>query len=85
MKKAKAAIDDLSQELEAQRDKVKDATDDVSTLNDAVQAVNVASGALLSMSSEIGSTMTTLESLDVADEWKQAFADSESCRSLGKS
>ncbi len=82
---AKSAINNLSQELQASADKVKDATDDVATLTDAVQAVNVASAALLSMSSEIGTTLTTLESLDVADEWKQAFADSESCRSLRQS
>jgi hypothetical protein len=82
---AKTAIDDLSKDLETSSDKVKEATSDVSTLQDVVQAVNVASGALLAMSSDIGATLTTLESLGASDEWQKAFADSESCQSLGKS
>jgi hypothetical protein len=82
---AKAAIDDLSKELETSVDKAKEATSDISTLQGALGAVNVVSGALLTMSSDIGATLTTLESLGASDAWQQAFADSESCQSLGKS
>jgi methyl-accepting chemotaxis protein len=79
---AKAAIDDLSNELKASADDVKSATKDISSATDAVAAVNVASGALLAMSNDISSTLSTLESLDAADEWKSAFTDSEACKSL---
>jgi hypothetical protein len=37
------------------------------------------------MSTDISSTITQLESLDVAQGWKQAFANSASCKSLSKS
>jgi hypothetical protein len=82
---AKTAIDNLKKELEDSAGKAKEATSDVSTLQNALQAVNVVSGALLTMSSDIGATLTTLESLGSSDEWQKAFSDSESCQSLGKS
>jgi hypothetical protein len=47
--------------------------------------VNTTSAALLKMSSDISATVATLQSVDAADEWKQAFADSEECQSLGNS
>jgi hypothetical protein len=37
------------------------------------------------MSADISATVTTLSSLDAAETWKQAFADSQACQSLTKS
>jgi hypothetical protein len=82
---AKAAVDELANELETSSDTIKDATKDVSTAKDAAEAVSVASGALLTMSADISATVTTLSSLDAAETWKQAFADSQACQSLTKS
>ena len=79
---AKAALDDLANELQASADKIRNATEGVSTVTEAMGAVNVASGALLAMSSDISATAATLDSLDAKDTWKQAFTDSEACQSL---
>jgi methyl-accepting chemotaxis protein len=82
---AKTAVDDLRDKLGTSVDQIKDATKDVSNVTEAMQAVNTTSAALLTMSTDISTTVTTLESLDAGETWKQAFADSEECKSLGKS
>jgi hypothetical protein len=81
---AKREIDDLRDELEKSASQIKDATANIATPTDVLEAVNTTSAALLTMSSDISSTAATLESLDGAEEWKQAFADSEACKSLGE-
>jgi hypothetical protein len=82
---AKAAVDNLSKELEASADDIRNATKGISSVQDAVAAVNVATGAFLTMSNDISATVATLKSLDAADAWKDAFADSDACKSLSKS
>jgi len=82
---ADAAVEDLSSKLRTSADEVRSATEDVSTPAEALQAVNVASGALLTMSSDISATVAELESIDAADAWRQAFADSDACQSLSNS
>ena len=47
--------------------------------------MNVASAALLTMSTDITATLTQLDSIEAADEWRRAFEDSEACQSLTKS
>jgi hypothetical protein len=79
---AKAAVDNLAKALQGSADDIRDATKDVSSPSDVATAVNVASGALLSMKNDISATADTLNSLDSAETWKSAFADSDACRSL---
>ena len=79
------AIQDLSSELENAAQELGTAARDVSSGQDIVHAVSVAGTALQTMSAEISSTVTKLESLDATDEWKQAFSDSSVCRSLRNS
>jgi small-conductance mechanosensitive channel len=79
---AKAALESLSKELQASADDIRNATKGVSTVTEAAAAVNVASGALLAMSSDISATAARLQSLDAKDTWKKAFTDSEACKSL---
>jgi hypothetical protein len=81
---AKAEVGDLSRKLQASVAQVNEATGDISSAHDALTAANVASAALLEMSADISAALATLESLDAADAWKQAFADSDACRSLGQ-
>lgn len=82
---AKAALNTLSDELEASAQQIEEAAKDVTTAQSALAAVSTASGALLKMSTDISTTLTKLQSLDVAQGWKQAFANSATCQSLGKS
>jgi hypothetical protein len=82
---AKTAVQELRNKFQASASQIKSAASGVSTAQEAVQAVGVASGAVQTMSADISSTLTTLESLDGADTWQKAFADSEACKSLSKS
>ena len=82
---AKTAVQELKNKLQASASQIKNAATGVSSAQEAIQAVGVASGAVKTMSSDISSTLTTLESLDGADTWQKAFADSEACQSLSKS
>jgi chromosome segregation ATPase len=81
---AKTALDSLSTELRTSADQIQSAAKGVTNTASALAAVSTASAALLQMSTDISSTITQLESLDVAQGWKQAFANSASCKSLSK-
>jgi hypothetical protein len=82
---AKASLNTLSDELESSADEIDKAAKGVSTAPEAMAAVSTASAALLKMSTDISTTLTELQSLNVAGGWKQAFANSASCQSLNKS
>ena len=82
---AKAAVQDLSTQLQSSADQIKSATKNVSGANGVLQAASAVSTAFASMSTDILSTVAKLQSLNATDEWKQAFADSQSCQSLKKS
>jgi chromosome segregation ATPase len=83
--KAKAALTTLSDELETSADQIEKAAKGVTDTRSALAAVSSASGALLKMSTDISTTITQLQSLNVAEGWKKAFANSASCQSLSKS
>ena len=82
---AKAALNTLSDELQNSADQIEQAAKDVTNTQSALAAVSTASAALLKMSTDISTTLTELQSLNVAEGWKQAFANSASCQSLSKS
>jgi hypothetical protein len=82
---AKASLNSLSDELESSADPIDKAAKGVSNAPEAMAAVGTASAALLKMSTDISTTLTELQSLNVAGGWKQAFANSASCQSLSKS
>jgi hypothetical protein len=83
--KAKAAMQTLSGELETSADQIEKAPKGVTDTQSALAAVSTASGALVKMSTDISTTITQLQSLNVAEGWKKAFANSASCQSLSKS
>jgi methyl-accepting chemotaxis protein len=82
---AKDALEELRGKLETSAGQIKSATQDISGPREVLEAVNSTSAALLTISSDISATLATLESVDAADEWKQAFGDAEACKSLGTS
>jgi hypothetical protein len=82
---AKTALQQLSAQLQSSANQIKAATKNVSGANGVLQAASVVSTAFASMSTDILSTVAKLQSLNATDEWRQAFADSQSCRSLKKS
>jgi len=82
--KAKAAVQNLQTELKRSANEISTATENLSTAQGVLQAVNVASAALLKMSADISATITTLESLHASQSWRKAFANSSKCQSLSK-
>ena len=81
----KKSLNSLSEELEKSADQIEEAAKGVTNTQSALSAVSTASAALLKMSTDISTTITQLQSLNVAEGWKQAFANSASCQSLSKS
>lgn len=82
---AKAAVQQLSTDLEASAHEIGKAAANVSGAKGVVSAVSVASTTLLTMATDVSSTITKLESLGATDDWKRAFSDSPACQSLKKS
>jgi outer membrane PBP1 activator LpoA protein len=83
--KAKAAVDTLSNELDAAARQIEQAAKGISTAQDALAAVSTVSSTLIKLSTDISTTITELQGLNVAQGWKQAFANSATCQSLSKS
>jgi uncharacterized protein YoxC len=79
---AKDDVQQLTQELNADAAKVEDAMKGVSNVQELLAAVPQLSAAASSAASSVSSTITKLKSLDASKEWKQAFENSEACRSL---
>lgn len=79
---AKADVDDLSQELKDDADTVENAMKGVSNTQELLGAVSTMASAASSAATSVSSTISKLKSLDVSQEWKQAFQNSEACRSL---
>jgi outer membrane murein-binding lipoprotein Lpp len=82
---AKGAVQQLSTDLEASAHEIDKAATNVSGAKDVVSAVSVASSTLLTMATDVSSTITKLEGLDATDDWKRAFSDSPACQSLKNS
>jgi hypothetical protein len=82
---AKTALKTLSNELQTSADQIEEAAKGISNAQSALAAVSTASAALLKMSTDISATITQLQGLNVAQGWKDAFANSSSCQSLSKS
>lgn len=81
---AKADIDQLTQDLKADANKVENALKGVSSVQELLTAVPQLSAAASTAASQVSSTITNLKSLDASKEWQQAFENSEACKSLNK-
>ena len=82
---AKTAMTNLSKQLRTSADQIQSAAKGVTNTQSALAAVSTASAALLQMSTDISTAITQLQNANVAQGWKQAFANSASCKSLNKS
>jgi hypothetical protein len=83
--KAKAAVNKLSNELNSSADQIEKAAKGISTAQDALTAVSTVSSTLIKLSTDISTTITELQGLNVAQGWRRAFANSATCQSLSKS
>jgi uncharacterized protein YoxC len=79
--KAKSALNQLSDDLSANVEKIRDALGNVSG-NDVSSAITAVAGAVQAMGQDLQNTTTQLQSLEKDDTWSNAFESSESCQKL---
>jgi hypothetical protein len=79
---AKAALQDLADQLKRSADQVESALKDVSTVQELLTAVSSMAATASTTATAMSATITKLESLNASEEWQKAFEDSEACKSL---
>jgi hypothetical protein len=79
--KAKSDLNELSQDLSTNVDKIRDAIGNISG-NDVSAAVTTIAGAVQAMGQDFQHTATQLQALENDDTWANAFKSSESCQKL---
>ena len=82
---ARAAVDELSSELEEAGEDVGNATGNLSSTADLVEAISITGGALQRMATAFSTTVAELQSLNATEEWSRAFSESSACQSLSSS
>jgi len=80
--KAKSELQHLSDELNANMDKVRQALQNISSPSDIATAAAAAGSAVQAMGNEVNSTSEQLKSLANDETWKNAVNSSESCKNL---
>jgi methyl-accepting chemotaxis protein len=80
--KAKDLIDQLADQVDEAVQTMEDAVDDVQGGTGILTAISQISGALASMTSEIGGIVDQLEQLDPRAELDDAFKNADECASL---
>jgi len=76
---ARSAVDTLQTELQADVQTLQNATTDVSGASAVLGSISVASSTLLTMGSQVKSTVSTLQQSDVSGELEQAFTQADAC------
>jgi hypothetical protein len=79
---AKSDLDQLSTELTKNIQTIQDAISNASGAAGVLTAVSTAGSTLVTMGSEVSSTLTQLQALDPKGELQQAFKQSSACKSL---
>ncbi|HST19071.1 MAG TPA: hypothetical protein VLK36_15505 [Gaiellaceae bacterium] len=79
---AKQSVDNLSNEVNDQVQKVQDAVNDTSSASGILNLVTVAGSALSTISSDVQSTFNHLKQLQPGGELQTAFQQAENCKSL---
>jgi hypothetical protein len=79
---AKDSVDQLTTSLQGDLGTIESAVSGASGVSGVLSAVSVVSQTLVTMGSQVTSTVTGLQSLDAGQELQQAFDDASSCDSL---
>jgi hypothetical protein len=82
---AKQQVDTLADQLSADADKIKTATQDISGASGIATAVSLISTTVASAKTQIQNTVDQLKTLAPAGEMRQAFASADSCSALSGS
>jgi hypothetical protein len=81
-KEAKSAVQQLSDDLRKNADKIREALVGVSGASGVTAAVTASAGAVEAMGHDLQDTATQLQSLAKDDAWATAFQSSKSCQKL---
>ena len=81
-KQAKESVDTLSSEIKADIKTVQDAVANISGVTGVLNAANVIKNAITKATTQVTSTLTSLQGLDAKGELEQAFKDAPSCQKL---
>ena len=81
-KQAHDAVAKLSSDLQSDVTKIQTAVEGATNAAGVLTAVSVASGTLVTMGTQISSTVNELQQLDPKGELGDAFSSSQSCKSL---
>jgi len=79
---AQDAVNQLSSEISDDIKTIQDAVDNASGVSGALNAAQVTKDTITKAGSQVSSTVTTLQGVGAQDEFKTAFADSSSCQKL---
>jgi hypothetical protein len=82
---AKQSVDNLSNEVNDQVEKVQGAVNDASTASGILNVVTVASSALSTLTTDVQSTFNDLKQLEPGGELQTAFQQADNCKSLTSS
>ena len=78
---AKESVDELSDSLNAEVEKVKETVEDA-TAGNISEAVSAISASFAAISQQLSSALTELEALDPGGELRTAFEEADSCSEL---
>jgi len=81
VEKAKSTLNQLSQELSTNVDKIREALGNISG-NNVTGAVTAVAAAAQAMGQDFQNTASQLQDLEKDDTWSNAFKSSESCQKL---
>lgn len=79
---AKSTVNDLQSQLSDGTDQIKSAVSGISGVQGLATAVTSIEATAKTMRSELSSATSKLKSLGPNGEWKQAFSNAESCKTL---
>lgn len=80
--KAKEATDKLADQLDEDKQKIEDATKDVSGASGMLDALSTVTSTLGSMATQFQTALSSLGQVDPKGELEDAFSNAESCKSL---
>ena len=80
--KAKETTDNLADQLDQDKQKIEDATKDVSGASGLLDALSTVTSTLGSMATQFQTALSNLGQVDPKGELEDAFSNAESCKSL---
>jgi hypothetical protein len=79
---ARAAVDELADTVEAEKQEIEDAVDDASGITGVTSAISAVAASLTAMGEAFEQTFERLEDLDGGGELEQAFEEADACDEL---